>query len=137
MPTVEIPKRKFNIDVEGTIFVARELSVAYLQEAINNPEHDSADLAILDSIGEVGLKHMDKFGIDTKGLIYEEIIKFTYSQVLSAKDIKDIAKAFNITPLEIKSLNRSTKEQLKALLNVRINTKQAGNESQKKKSSIN
>lgn len=115
MDVVKIPRRSFQLDIDGKVFVAKELSVEYLQEAMNNGS-DNADLAIVDSMGTIQEDDLKYFGMETKNVVYGEIVKFTFQNVLSKEDITDIVKEFGITEAELNSLDRSTKAQLKAVL---------------------
>lgn len=126
---VEVPRRKFNIDIDGKIFVAKELSVAYLQETYENRELDSAEYAIKDSIGEIHAEELKHFGIDTMNLVYAEIIKFTFNPTLSAEDYKEICSEFNMKLEEVKALDRSAQIQMKNLVGAR---KPRDKESEKK-----
>lgn len=113
---VKIPRRKFNIDIDGKVFEAKELSVAYFMEAQEDPLKDTADLAIEDSMGVIPDEDLKYFGIETKNLIYSEIIKFTLSEVFTAEDLKHASTELNLSVKELNALDRSAKVQIKAIL---------------------
>lgn len=131
MEVVRVPKRKFRFDIDGKIYEAKELSMAYLENSAINPEEDNADTAILDSIGEITQDDLKLFSIETKNILYTEIIRFTFQETLTEEEVSEISKEFGITPIELMALDRGAKEQLRNILNLR---KTPEEDSEKKKS---
>ncbi len=115
---VTISKRRFKMDIEDKIFEARELSAAYLFDAIQNPENDTIEAALEDSM-DLTDEDNKLFGKDTKEAIYLEIVKFTFKEVINSKDVKKIQKAFSLTDDELNALSKDTKIQLNGLLSRR------------------
>lgn len=119
MEAIKIPRRFFKIDIDGKVFVAKELSVAYLEESMEDSTMDTAELAIADSIGEISKEDQKYFGLDTKNLVYAEIVKFTFQEALTASDLKEMSQAYHMNPNEIKALDRSAQIQMKNIMKSR------------------
>lgn len=77
METKEIPKRRLRFDIDGKVFEAKELSIDYLMRSSFDAENN-IDLAIADSIGEISDEDLKLFGVDTKQVIYLELLAFTF-----------------------------------------------------------
>ena len=129
--TVKVPKRRITFDIEGKLYEATELSAHYLMEATVNPEYDTIDNAIEDAMGALGEDDYKRFGIDTKEAIYREIVKFTFSNRPTSKDIKAIAEDTGMSVEEVSALSTDAQVQLKSIIDARTKTE----DGKKKKSS--
>ncbi len=110
-----IPRRRFIIDVDGKQYRAKELSMEFLSQMTDDGSDDT-EQAIKDSIGDIDDKDLVHFGIETKSLIHIEILKFTFQDVLTQKDIAEIRETFHLTDQEIGALTIQSKEQLKGII---------------------
>lgn len=110
-----IPRRRFIIDVDGTQYRAKELSMAYLTQMSQDNSED-AEQAILDSIGDIKDADLSNFGLETKSLMHMEILKFTFQHTLTDKDITEIRETFHLTDQEISALTIQSKDQLKGII---------------------
>lgn len=118
MQTVPIHRRRVKLDIDGKIFKAKELSVSYLQQSLDD-EEEAIDLAIQDSVGDITEEDLKGFGVETKNQIYFELIKFTFQTQITEEDQKNICEAFNIKVQEFESMNSDTQLQLKNVLDSR------------------
>jgi len=116
----EIYRRRFNIDLDGRILKAKEISVQYLDMQLDGSDEDLIDLALEDSIGEITKEDLKHFGLETKFDIYRAIMEFSFKPTLSNEDVEAITKEFNMTIEELSSLSRDAKIQLKNVLSSRI-----------------
>ena len=116
---ISIPRRVLTFEIEGKQFKAKELSAFYLAQAITNPELDSTDNAIKDSMGDIPEEDLKLFGIDTKNIIYQELVKFTFKETLDKDQVKEIAKVTGLKEAEVKSLSASAQVELKNLIDAR------------------
>ena len=131
--TVSIPKRKFKIEIEGKIFEANELSLYYLTNATVNPDSDTIDAAIADALPDISDEDYKLFGVDTKSRIYQELVKFTFREPVTAEKRIRIAKATGLSEEEMRNLSRDSILQLNAIIEER--NKDAVASASKKKTS--
>ena len=116
--TVTTPKRRFDFEIEGVLYEAKELSIHYLLESMTNPEYDSIDNALIDSMGE--LPDVKLMGRDTRTKMYAEIMKFTFGDTFTAKDRKAIVEAMGLTPEELSSMSSDALGELANILKSRV-----------------
>lgn len=116
---VNFPKRRITFNVEGKKFEAKELSARYLMDAALNPEKDTVDAAILDSIGELSEEDHKLFGQDTKEMIYVEIVKFTFKEKLGADERKALGLDLGLSVEEINGLTQDAQVQLRNIAEAR------------------
>lgn len=128
MDTVPIPKRRVKLDIDGRIFKAKELSVAYLQQSLDD-EEEAIDLAIQDSIGDITKEDLKSFGVETKNQIYFELVKFTFQTMITEEEKKSMCELFHIKEVEFDSLSSDAQLQMKSILDSR---KPKDKESEKK-----
>ncbi len=114
--TVSIPKRSLNFEIEGKVYPAKELSLAYLMGAIQNPDDDTVDNALKDSMGELTDEDFIHFGIDTKEKIYTELVKFTYKEAITKEQKQLISSETGMTPEEISAMTKDAQVQLKNVI---------------------
>ncbi len=117
--TVAVPKRKINFNIENKIFEAKELSARYLMDAMLNPDNDTVDAAILDSMGVISDEDHVLFGKDTKEMLYTEIVKFTFKERLSKEQKAALVKDTGLSESEIDSLSKDAQVQLKNIIESR------------------
>ena len=113
-----IPRRSFEVDLDGKKFVVKELSAAYLKQALDGGE-DNSRLAIFDAIEDFEEKDFEHFGLETERKLYDMIIDFSYDPVLKMAEVKSIAEALNMKVEEFMSLPRESKLNLKAIVDAR------------------
>ena len=113
---VSIPKRKFKIDLEGKIFEAKELSAKYLMNAVLNPEEDTHDAAIKDSMGELSTEDYALFGLDTKERVYAEIVKFTFKERLVKEQVAKVCESTGLSEKELSGMSQDAQVQLNAIV---------------------
>ena len=113
-----IPRRSFKVDIDGEVFVASELSVAYIKSAMDNGI-DNSEVAIFDAI--VGFSESDykRFGAETENKLYSMIVDFTFDPTLTTNEEKKIAIEFNMKFEEFVRLDRDTKLILKGIMESR------------------
>lgn len=115
MEEKKIPKRKINFDIEGKVFEATELSVNYLMHSAFDDENN-IDLALKDSIGEITDEDLKLFGVDTKQLIYLELLSFTFGNGVTDEDLKQMSDLYSMSIEEIRSLDHASIAQLKGIM---------------------
>ena len=113
---VSIPKRKFNLDLEGKVFEAKELSAKYLMNAVLNPSEDTHDAAIKDSMGELSTEDYALFGLDTKERVYAEIVKFTFQERLGKEQIAKVCKSMGLSEKELAGMSQDAQVQLSGIV---------------------
>lgn len=118
METKQIPRRKFILDIDGKKFTAKELSMVYLDRS-DDDDDETVEEALKDSIGEITAEDLKNFGIETKSIMYMEIMKFTFADVLTDRDVAEIKSHFGISEAEIMAMSKDTKLDLKQIIESR------------------
>ncbi len=115
---ISIPKRRFQFDIEGKIFEASELSARYLLDAQQNPDTDTVDAALKDSMTLTDDDYR-LFGKDALEQMYSEIVKFTFEEKVSGKELIKVMEVLSLTDAEMQTLSVDVKVQLSAIIKKR------------------
>jgi len=125
-----IPRRSFIAEIDGTKIRCRELSIAYIKEAMDSGS-DNATLAFEDSLENFTPDTLKLFGNETAEVLYSKIVDFTFETTITTKEGKEYAKKLGLTFEEFVKLDRDSKVALKGILDAR--DKKPKEENSKKK----